>query len=353
MTILETIVRGRALAGTFTNNSGGALAGGDVVVIDTTGNLYVKTSTTVSDLTVVGVCLSAAAAGASVLVNTGGNVETLNVTGVVSRGDYLRQSGTVKLAESAGTTRAPGVFAIAHTASAGGVVSARVFDVEVSSGAPDNADYLVRTANGSLSAERVVTDTDSVTWDWATAGQAKATVATLVGDSGAGGTKGLVPAPAAGDAAASKFLKADGVWTVAGGSGDPAWTTYTPTWTASVNPAIGNGTLTGAYIISGKTLRFRIYMLAGSTTTFGTGEWSFGLPTGVGVVAKTGANQAAVVYGLDAGTAHKMGVAHISSAGTTFPIGPSLSGGSNWGSAVPHTWAVNDHLELNGVIEID
>jgi hypothetical protein len=41
---------------------------------------------------------------------------------------------------------------------------------------------------------------------------------TMVGDSGSGGTKGAVPAPAAGDAAASKFLKADGTWaTVAAG----------------------------------------------------------------------------------------------------------------------------------------
>lgn len=36
----------------------------------------------------------------------------------------------------------------------------------------------------------------------------------VVGDSGSGGTKGLVPAPGAGDAAAGKYLKADGVWTV-------------------------------------------------------------------------------------------------------------------------------------------
>lgn len=43
-------------------------------------------------------------------------------------------------------------------------------------GAPTSADYLVKTANASLSAERVVTDTTSVTWDWATAGQAKAGV---------------------------------------------------------------------------------------------------------------------------------------------------------------------------------
>lgn len=34
----------------------------------------------------------------------------------------------------------------------------------------------------------------------------------VVGDTGTGGTKGLVPAPAAGDAAARKFLMADGTW---------------------------------------------------------------------------------------------------------------------------------------------
>src|SRR5690606_29293546 len=49
-------------------------------------------------------------------------------------------------------------------------------------GAPTTVDYLVRTASGSLSAERVVTDTASITWDWATAGQAKAQRAALTGD---------------------------------------------------------------------------------------------------------------------------------------------------------------------------
>lgn len=46
-------------------------------------------------------------------------------------------------------------------------------------------------------------------------------IASFTGDSGAGGVTGLVPAPAAGDAAANKFLKSDGSWTaVAAGS---AW----------------------------------------------------------------------------------------------------------------------------------
>lgn len=45
-------------------------------------------------------------------------------------------------------------------------------------------------------------------------------VAVVVGDSGAGGTKGLVPAPGAGDAAAGKYLKANGAWDAPPGLGD-------------------------------------------------------------------------------------------------------------------------------------
>lgn len=57
------------------------------------------------------------------------------------------------------------------------------------------------TGGGDLSANRTLAISD------------------FVGDSGAGGTKGAVPAPAAGDAAAGKFLKADGTWAAAGGAG--------------------------------------------------------------------------------------------------------------------------------------
>lgn len=49
--------------------------------------------------------------------------------------------------------------------------------------------------------------------------QATAALNAMVGDSGSGGTKGLAPAPAAGDAAASKFLSAGGTWAVPSGSG--------------------------------------------------------------------------------------------------------------------------------------
>lgn len=45
-----------------------------------------------------------------------------------------------------------------------------------------------------------------------TATQATALLNAFTGDSGSGGVKGLVPAPASGDAAAGKFLKANGAW---------------------------------------------------------------------------------------------------------------------------------------------
>jgi hypothetical protein len=47
-----------------------------------------------------------------------------------------------------------------------------------------------------------------------TATQLTAELNVLVGDSGSGGTKGLAPAPGAGDAAAGKFLKADATYAV-------------------------------------------------------------------------------------------------------------------------------------------
>lgn len=49
-----------------------------------------------------------------------------------------------------------------------------------------------------------------------TATQATAILNAMVGDSGSGGTKGLVPAPSAGDSAAGKVLSAGGTWALPG-----------------------------------------------------------------------------------------------------------------------------------------
>lgn len=57
------------------------------------------------------------------------------------------------------------------------------------------------------------------------------------------------------------------------------WTDYTPTWvTSGTQPSIGNGTLKGRWTRVGGLIHLRISMVAGTTTTFGTNAWSFGLP---------------------------------------------------------------------------
>ena len=54
----------------------------------------------------------------------------------------------------------------------------------------------------------------------------------MVGDSGSGGTAGAVPSPAAGAAAAGKFLKADGTWAVPPSGGLAGATVKTASYTA-------------------------------------------------------------------------------------------------------------------------
>jgi hypothetical protein len=69
-----------------------------------------------------------------------------------------------------------------------------------------------------------------------------------------------------------------------GNTGPPAsdalaWTTYTPIWTADTsNPALGDGVLTGRYKTIGKSVFFNIQVTTGTTTTYGSGDWQFGLP---------------------------------------------------------------------------
>jgi hypothetical protein len=66
-----------------------------------------------------------------------------------------------------------------------------------------------------------------------------ADIPNFIGDSGSGGTQGGVPAPASGDGAASKFLKADGTWAT------PSVPASSVAWD-SITSAVGNMSLNNA-----------------------------------------------------------------------------------------------------------
>jgi hypothetical protein len=77
-----------------------------------------------------------------------------------------------------------------------------------------------------------------------TATQATAILNNVVGDAGSGGTKGLVPAPAAGDAAAGKFLKADGTFAVPTASSSDSFKTIVVSGQSDVVADSATDTLT-------------------------------------------------------------------------------------------------------------
>lgn len=124
----------------------------------------------------------------------------------------------------------------------------------------------------------------------------------------------------------------------------PAWTSYTPTWTATANPAIGNGSLTGAYRQIGKKVTFRIRMLAGSTTTFGTGAYVLTYP----VTAKVLQNPSITGWFLQGSTPN--GVVAIGFSTTTFRM-LTMSSNSFAGPTVPFTLANGNEFNIGGTYE--
>jgi hypothetical protein len=113
---------------------------------------------------------------------------------------------------------------------------------------------------------------------------------------------------------------------------------YTPTWTGSVsNPAIGNGTLSGVYSVHNGLCQVTVQMTAGSTTTFGSGTWSFALPvTSRSTLATFGSSRAS-----DGGTFY-VGAAYAS--GTVAQVSFDATG--DLSETVPFTWATGDTLLL-------
>lgn len=122
------------------------------------------------------------------------------------------------------------------------------------------------------------------------------------------------------------------------------WTNYTPTWASSgTAPAIGNGTLSGRYLQApnSKTVHAVVKLLAGSTTTFGTGGYTFSLP----VSAATNVDRAGSAYMRDAsagGSGHYTGVVTIGTGTPTVFAAFEGSAHAQLAATTPVTWVNTD-----------
>jgi hypothetical protein len=132
-----------------------------------------------------------------------------------------------------------------------------------------------------------------------------------------------------------------------------AWISYTPVWTAnSLNPAIGNGTITGQYKLIGKTCFVRGNIVMGSTTTFGSGEWYVSMPftashadailMTANLLDNGSAWYNALLNGARAGFNFKTAIQYQSTGGTALDVNATQ----------PFTWANSDRFLWNGSFEI-
>jgi hypothetical protein len=124
---------------------------------------------------------------------------------------------------------------------------------------------------------------------------------------------------------------------------------YTVTWASSgTQPSIGNGTLTGRYLKMGTFVWAFVAMTVGSSTTYGTGSYTWSLPftsqsypahspwpmfVGSGLVRDVSASQ----YHPPTTTPNFI----ITHGGSAFGTIPSFN------STTPMTWANGDTITMN------
>lgn len=117
-----------------------------------------------------------------------------------------------------------------------------------------------------------------------------------------------------------------------------AWTSYTPTWTSSgTQPALGNGTLTGAYWKAGTAVLWRFSLTCGSTTTYGTGNYFISMPVAAVAVSTMPVCNSVIV---DASAGLRM-----NRAGHLWTVTTALftsEAGAAVTNASPMTWANTD-----------
>lgn len=128
------------------------------------------------------------------------------------------------------------------------------------------------------------------------------------------------------------------------------WDIYGPTWGSSgTPPAIGDGSILGRFMQVGRTIHYSIVLIWGTTTTAGTGQYTFTLPT----TARQGI-PFAVGIGTSydtSGTVFRPHHVILTGAAGGFTVGMINDAGSRVGATSPYTWATGDTINLAGTYE--
>jgi hypothetical protein len=120
---------------------------------------------------------------------------------------------------------------------------------------------------------------------------------------------------------------------------------------ATTAPELGNGTLVYDIDVSSGMAALTMTLTAGSSTTFGTGVWSFSnfVAAGQPIVARTMTIGPVLMF--DSGVTFRVGICRIA-AGSSMVYCYVDSGGAGVGSTVPFTWSSGDYLSFTLLVPL-
>ena len=122
---------------------------------------------------------------------------------------------------------------------------------------------------------------------------------------------------------------------------------YTPAWTTSgTQPNIGNGSITGRYVVMGKICFLHITVVFGSTSTFGTGGFTFSTPV---APVLQGALLTALYFDSSPGQFYS---GNGRTVGNTVVLYTNATPLAACAAAAPFTWASADQMQIDITYEV-
>lgn len=125
------------------------------------------------------------------------------------------------------------------------------------------------------------------------------------------------------------------------------YSNYTPVWSSGgTQPTLGNGGISGRYTQIGKFVHAEILLNLGTTSTIGTGAYSWSLPV-VGNFAASTAHGSGYYFDASAGQVYGFIVAHVNSTTVTTYLTNAGPGAFGMSATVPVVPAFSDQYNLS------
>ena len=124
--------------------------------------------------------------------------------------------------------------------------------------------------------------------------------------------------------------------------GGSDWQSYTPNWTGTGTPAIGNGTLVGNWRRVVSNMELIIQLTSGTSTTYGSGSWKWDIPSGYTILSQTADNYLGDAYAL-VGVSSQTYAGKVERNSSTLIWVETVSGGAinDWGVSQPAAWTAS------------